>query len=379
MRKIYFDYASTTPVDPLVLEAMRSYFSEKFGNPSSSHAFGREAHDALERARETVARFIGARPQEVVFNSGGTEGNNHAVFGIARGLQKRGRHIIASGIEHHSVHGPLEYLANEGYQVTYLPVDSKGLIDPEDVRKAMGRETILIALMHANNEIGTIQPVEEVGGIAKEHQIPFLVDAVQTVGHIPVDVGRLGVDMLTLSGHKFYGPKGIGALYIREGIKIPSLLLGGDQERGRRASTQNVAGAVGLAKAIELCRMQMDEEGRAQSRWRDELLAEVPRRVEGVAANGHPTRRLPNNAHFSFEGVDGESLLLSLDMEGMAASMGSACASGAMEVSAVLRAIGLPDDLARGALRITLGRWTKQEHIDLLLEHLPRMTAALRI
>lgn len=379
MERIYFDYASTTPVDPRVLEAMRPYFCEKFGNPSSPHTFGREANDALEHARETVAQFIGARPHEVVFNSGGTEGNNHAIFGVARGLKKRGNHIIASSIEHHSAHGPLEYLAGEGYKITYLPVDAQGLVDPEDVRKAIGKETILIVLMHANNEIGTIQPVAEVGRIAQEQQVPFLIDAVQTVGHILVDVGALGADLLTLSGHKFYGPKGAGALYIRQGLKVPSFLLGGDQERGRRASTQNVAGAVGLAKALELCRVHMDEEARVQSRWRDELLAEVPRRIEGVIVNGHPTRRLPNNAHFSFEGVDGESLLLSLDMAGVAASMGSACTSGAMEISAVLRAIGLSDDLARGALRISLGRWTRQEHIDLLLEHLPQMAVGLRI
>ncbi len=379
MERIYFDYASTTPADLDVFKAMEPYFRGRFGNPSSPHAFGREAQKALEDARAVVAQFIGAQSEEIVFNSGATEGNNHAVLGIARALKEKGNHVIVSPIEHHSVLAPVESLGKEGWRVSRLSVSTEGLIDPHEVEDSITDQTVLIAVMLASNEIGTIQPVAEVGRIARARNIPFLVDAVQAVGHIPVNVRELGADLLSLSAHKFYGPKGVGALYIRRGVKISPFLLGGDQERGRRASTQNVAGAVGLAKAVDLCRQKMDEEMALQSRLRDQLLEEIPRRVEGVVINGHRHRRLPNNAHFSFEKVDGESLLMSLDMEGIAASMGSACASGAMEPSRVLRAIGLSDEMAFGALRLTLGRWTTQAHIDYLLEQLPRMVAGLRI
>lgn len=379
MERIYFDYASTTPTDPDVFKAMEPYFCDRFGNPSSPHAFGREAQKAMEDARAAVAQFIGAQSEEIVFNSGATEGNNHALFGIARLLKGNGNHIIVSPIEHHSVLEPVEYLREEGWRVSRLSVSAQGLIDPHEVEDSITDQTVLIAVMLANNEIGTIQPVAEVGRIARARNIPFLVDAVQAVGHIPVNVRELGADLLSLSAHKFYGPKGVGALYIRRGVKILPFLLGGDQERGRRASTQNVAGVVGLAKAVDLCRQKMDEEMALQSRLRDQLLEEIPRRVEGVVINGHRYSRLPNNAHFSFEKVDGESLLMSLDMEGIAASMGSACASGAMEPSRVLRAIGLSDELAFGALRLTLGRWTTQAHIDYLLEQLPKIIKGLRI
>lgn len=378
MSNIYLDYASTTPVDPLVLEAMQPYFCEHFGNASSSHAFGRQARKALEEARETVARFIGAQPEEIIFDSGGTEGNNHAVFGVARSLGDRGKHIVISSLEHHSVEEPVAYLEREGWRVTSLGVSAEGLVDPQEVRDSITDQTILAAVMHANNEIGAIQPIEEIGKIAREKNILFLVDAVQTVGHIPVDVGALGADLLSLSSHKLYGPKGVGALYVRKGVKLPSFLFGGDQERGRRASTENIAGVVGLARAVALCDRNIASEIETQSRLRDRLLDEIPKRIDGVKINGSRTRRLPNNAHFSFAKIDGESLLMSLDMAGIAASMGSACASGAMEPSRVLRAIGLSDDWAYGALRITIGRWTKEEHIDYLLEKLPSAVAALR-
>lgn len=378
-KHIYFDYASTTPTDPDVIRAMTPYFHEKFGNPSSSHSFGQEAQKALEQARETVAGFLGARPDEVVFNSGATEANNHAMFGAVRGRRDKALHLIISGIEHHSVHEPAVYLEKEGFSVTYLPVDENGRVAPEDVRASVRPDTVLIAVMLASNEIGTIQPVEEIGRMAREHGILFLVDAVQAVGHIPVDVQALGADLLSLSGHKFYGPKGIGALYIRKGTKIAPFLLGGDQERGRRASTQNVAGALGLAKAVEICQAKMSEEMAQQKAWRDRLLTEIPKRVEGVRVNGHLQERLPNNAHFSFEGVQGESLLMSLDMRGICASMGSACTAGAMAPSHVLKAIGLSDELALGALRVTLGRWTKEEDIDKLLEELPGIVTSLRV
>lgn len=380
MKRIYFDYASTTPVDPDVLTAMTPYFHEQFGNVSSPHAFGREAQKALEEARERLAGFIGAGTGEIVFNSGATEANNHAVIGVARARRDKGKHIVVSPIEHHSVLESVEYLKNaEGYQVTYLPVDGDGLVDPRDVQRAITDKTVLIAVMYASNEIGTIQPIPAIGAVAREHNVPFLVDAVQAVGHIPVNVDDLGADLLSLSAHKFYGPKGVGALYIRDGTKLSSFLLGGGQEEGRRASTQNVAGAVGLAKAVELCGRRMNDEMTFQTRLRDKLLEEVPKKIGGVKINGHVRRRLPNNAHFSFDRLQGESLLMGLDMANIAASMGSACASGAMEPSHVLRAIGLPDDLAYGALRVTLGRWTTEEHIDYFLEHLPRIVAGLRV
>jgi len=380
MQPVYFDYASTTPVDPAVAATMAPFLTEHFGNASSSHAFGRAGAKALEDARERLASFIGAESEEIIFNSGATESNNHAVIGVAEASKNKGNHIIVSSIEHHSVLEPIEYLKNErGISVTYLKVDQHGLVTPEDVREAITDKTILIAVIYASNEIGTIQPVAKIGEVARESGIPFLVDAVQAVGHVPVNVNTIGADLLSLSAHKFYGPKGVGALYIRRGTKVSSFLRGGDQERGRRASTQNVAGIVGLSKAVELSAEQMDEESAMQVQWRNQLFTEVPKRIEGVCINGHPTQRLANNAHFSFECIEGESLLMSLDMAGFAASMGSACASGAMEPSHVLRAIGLPDELAYGALRITTGRWTTQHHIDCFLDELPGMVTALRI
>ena len=381
MQRIYFDYASTTPTDPRVIEAMEPYFYTRFGNPASPHAFGREAQKAMEDARQGVARSIGAQPEEIIFNSGATEGNNHALLGIARSLKDKGKHIVLSAIEHHSIEAPAAYLAKEGYKITYLPVSREGLVDPQQVQDTITNETILVAVMHANNEIGTIEPVAKAGKIARAKGIPFLVDAVQTVGHIPVNVDELGADLLTMSAHKFYGPKGVGALYARMGrkIKIASFLLGGDQEKGRRASTQNVAGAVGLAKALELCLENMPQEMATQTRLRDQLLTGIPKRITGVVLNGHCTSRLPNNAHFAFEKVSGESLLMSLDMAGICASMGSACKAGAMEPSRILLAIGLSGELAHGALRVTIGRWTTQAHIDYLLEQLPIAVRNLRI
>jgi len=378
MKNIYFDYASTAPTDPEVIKAMEPFFFEKFGNASSPHTYGREAQAALESSRETVARFIGANSDEIIFTSGATESNNHAVFGTARALRERGNHIIVSAIEHHSVLEPIEYLKREGFSVTYLPVDSTGLVNPFQIQSAITDKTILIAVMHASNEIGTIQPIGDIGKIAKQAQVPFLVDAVQTVGHIPVNVNELNCDLLSLSAHKFYGPKGVGALYIRRKTKINNFLLGGDQEKSRRASTQNVAGCVGLAKAIELCEAQMKQEADVQMKLRDHLLREIPKRIDGVKVNGHVQNRLPNNAHFAFEKIEGEALLMSLDMEGIAASMGSACTSGAMEPSHVLRAMGLSDELAYGSLRLSIGRWTTQEHIDYLLEQLPKIVKRLR-
>jgi len=379
MQRIYFDHAATTPVDPEVIKAMEPYFYEKFGNASSPYAFGREASRALEDSRQILANFIGAKPEEIIFNSGATEANNHAIFGVAQAQQHKGGHLIVSSIEHHSVLEPVSFLERQGYEVTYVPVDDKGMVDPQDVQNAITDKTILIVLIHASNEVGTIQPVAQIGQIAKKRNITFLVDACQTTGHIPVNVDTLGADLLSLSSHKFYGPKGVGALYIRQGTKVSPFLLGGDQERNRRASTQNVAGAVGLAKAIELCQKGMEEESRVQMALRDKLMEEIPKRISGVRINGHLKQRLPNNTHFSFEGVEGEALLMSLDMANVAASMGSACTSGAMEASHVLRAMGLSDELAFGSLRITMGRWSSEKQVEYFLERLPSIVSGLRI
>ena len=379
MDRIYFDYASTTPCDLEVVKSMEPYFFTEFGNASSPHTIGRAANKALEDSRTRLANFIGALPEEIIFNSGATEGNNHAVLGMARATKNWGGHIIVSAIEHHSVLEPVEFLKKQGFRVTYLKVNEDGLVNSKDVLDAICDDTILIAVMHASNEIGTVEPVADIGAIAKEKNIPFLVDACQTVGHIPVDVNEFNCDLLSLSAHKFYGPKGVGALYIRKATKITPYLLGGDQERSRRASTQNIPGAVGLAKAIELCALKMRDEENIQKQLRDYLIKEISKRIERVKVNGHLSRRLPNNVHFSFEGVEGEYLLMSLDMNNMAASMGSACTSGAMEPSHVLRAIGLSDDLSYGSLRITIGRWTTKEHIDYLLEKLPGLVKGMRI
>jgi cysteine desulfurase len=379
MPKIYLDYASTTPADPEVIAAMIPYFQGYFGNASSPHAYGREAQKALEEARERLAEFIGADREEIVFTSGATEANNHAVIGTARASRKKGKHIIVSAIEQHSVLEPAEYLRkNEGFDVTHIKVDQDGLVDPQEIQKAVREDTILVAVMCASNEIGTVQPITEIGALTQKSKVSFLVDAVQAVGHIPIHVKELKADLLSLSAHKFYGPKGVGALFIRKGTEIAPFLLGGDQERGRRASTQNVYGAVGLAKAVELCGQRMKYEAVNQTQLRNRLLAEVPKIISGVKVNGHRTKRLPNNAHFSFENVQGEALLMGLDQADIAVSMGSACTSGALEPSHVLRAIGLSDELAYGALRITLGRWTTGEQIDYFLDQLPGIVKSLR-
>lgn len=378
MKPIYLDYAATTPVEPQVAQAMQPYFLEHFGNPSSPHAFGREAKKAVEDARQRMAELIGAQPSEMIFNSGGTEGNNHVLFGVARVLKSKGRHIITSKIEHHSVKKPLEFLEKEGFQITYLPVDGEGLVDPEKVLDAVTPETILVSIMHASNEVGSIQPLSVIGRGLKERGILFHTDAVQTVGHIPVDVKALNVDFLTLAAHKFYGPKGVGALYVRQGFSLPGFLLGGDQERSRRASTLNVPGIVGLKKAVELCQEKMAAEIPAQIHLRDRVIAEVLKRIKGSYLNGHCTQRLPGHINISFDGIDGESLLMLLDMKGIAVSMGSACTAGVMEPSYVLKALGRSSDLALGSLRISLGRWTTAADVDVLLETLAESVTQLR-
>jgi len=378
VKKVYLDYAATTPADPLVSAAMDPYFFDKFGNASSLHTYGQEAKKALEDSRQTLADFIGAKPEEIVFTSGGTESDNSALLGVAYALEKKGNHIITSVIEHHAISEPAKFLEKKGFKVTYLGVDKDGLVSPDDLKKAITDRTILISVMHANNEIGTLQPIAQIGKLAKDKGIYFHTDAVQTVGHIPLNVDELNVDLLSLSAHKFYGPKGVGALYIRKGTRLETFMRGGDQERGRRASTHNIPAIVGLAKAIELCQNKMAGELKFQSVLRDKLIKEIPTRIPEVRLNGHPRQRLPNNVNFSIKYIEGESMLLSLDMLGIACSTGSACTSSSLEPSHVLLAIGLDHETAHGSLRITLGRWTKESDIDYLLEKLPAVVQKLR-
>ncbi len=369
-KRIYLDYAATTPMDPAVLEAMRPYWTERFGNASSPHAFGQEAAAAVEEARSRIAGLLGAASGEIVFTSGGTESNNLAVIGTARALRSKGRHVICSSIEHHSVEGPVRYLTREGFSATRIPVDKQGIVDLQALRDAIRGETVLVSVMHASNEIGTVQPVAEIGRIAREACVRFHCDAVQTAGHIPVNVGEMRVDLLSLAAHKFYGPKGTGALYIRKGTPVEPVLTGGTQEGGRRASTHNTAGIVGMARALELCLASLSEEMRTQGRLRNTLMEKILHALPDVRINGHRDLRLPNNVNVSFRGIEGESLVMALDMEGIAVSTASACTAGATEPSHVLRAIGLSDETALSTLRLTLGRWTTDEDIEYCAERL---------
>ncbi len=378
MKRVYLDYAATAPCDPEVLKAMEPFFFDKPGNASSMHLFGQEAKKGIEDSREELASFIGAKPEEIIFTSGGTESNNNVIFGVASALADKGSHIITSAVEHHAISEPCSYLEKKGFKVTYLGVDKYGLVSPEDVKKAITDKTILVSIMHANNEIGVIQPIKEIGSIVKEKGVYFHTDAVQTVGHIPVNVNDLNVDFLSLSAHKFYGPKGVGVLYIKKGSRIDKFFYGGDQEKGRRASTYNTPGIVGLGKAIELCRKNMDNEIKFQSVLRDKMIEEILKAIPEVRLNGHPTLRLPNNVNFSVKYIEGESMLLSLDMLGIAVSTGSACTSSSLEPSHVLLAIGLDHATAHGSLRITIGRWTQESDVDYFLKHLPQVVERLR-
>ncbi|MFZ3062195.1 MAG: cysteine desulfurase NifS [Actinomycetota bacterium] len=379
MNIVYMDHAATTPTDPEVVKAMLPYFTEKFGNPSTLYSVGREAKRAVEEARAKVAGLIGAEAEEIVFTSGGTEADNFALEGVAFANESKGHHIITSTIEHHAVLEPSHFLEKRGFKVTYLPVDSTGLVDPEDVRKAITDKTILISIMHANNEIGTIEPIEEIGKIAREAGIYFHTDAVQTVGSLPIDVDKLNGDLLSISAHKLYGPKGVGALYIRKGTKMVSFLQGGGQERKRRASTENVPGIVGFGKAVEIDQADMEERSVRLSKLRDGLIKGILGKVDRSKLNGHPTRRLPNNVSVCMESIEGESLLLALDSYGICASSGSACTSGSLEPSHVLTSLGLTPDVAFGSLRLTVGRHTTEDEVKFVLEVLPQIVAKLRV
>jgi len=378
MKRVYLDYAATTPTHPDVVKAMLPYLNDAFGNPSSMHSFGQEAKRAVEEARETIAALIGAKNDEIVFTSGGTEADNFALKGVAYANEHRGNHIITSSIEHHAVIEPLKSLERQGFKVTYLPVDQYGMVDPQDVRKAVSEKTILISVMHANNEIGTIEPIAEMGRIAKERGVYLHTDAVQTVGHIPVDVNELGVDLLSMSAHKLSGPKGVGALYIRKGTKVAPFMHGGEQEQRRRASTENVPGIVGFGKAADIAQNEMRAEVERLTLLRDQLIKGLLERIDNMQLNGHPSKRLPNNVNVSVQFVEGESMLLSLDMEGIAASTGSACSSSTLTPSHVLLALGLQPEQAHCSLRFTLGRETTKEEIGRVLEALPPIVAKLR-
>ena len=378
MDKIYLDYAATTPVDPAVVKTMQPYFSKIFANPSSLHSYGQEAKSGLEKARKKVAEFIGAHEEEIVFTSGGTESNNLAIKGVAYKNSKRGNHIITSNIEHHAILNPCKFLEKQGYRVSYLPVDKNGLIDPDDIKKVITDKTILISIMHANNEIGTIQPVEEIGTMAREREIYFHTDAVQTLGHIPVNVEDIHVDLLSASAHKLYGPKGVGFLYIKKGTKISSFMHGGEQEYGLRASTHNIPGIVGLGKAVEVAKSHLREEGAKLTDLRNQLIEGVLKNIEHTMLNGHPKKRLPNNANIAIQYVEGESMLLDLDMEGIICSTGSACSSMSLEPSHVLLALGLSYEVAHGSLRFSLGKYTEREDIDKVIEVLPKIVKRLR-
>ena len=377
MNRVYMDNAATTPVSPAVLEKMLPYFSECYGNANSIHSTGLDARKALNAARKKVAAALNCNPEEVYFTSGGSESDNWALKGVAFANRKKGNHIITSAIEHHAILHTCEWLEKQGFEITYVPVDADGLVNPADVEAAITDKTILISIMAANNEIGTIEPIEEIAKIAHAHHVLFHTDAVQAIGAIPVDVRAIGCDLLSLSGHKFQGPKGVGALYIKQGTRIDNLIHGGAQERGRRASTENVAGIVGMAEAIELATANIPEKAARISALRDQLIDGLTA-LPYVRLNGHRTKRLPGNVNVSVRFIEGESLLLRLDLAGVAASSGSACTSGSLDPSHVLLAIGLPHEIAHGSLRLSLSDTTTQEEVDYVLSVLPGIIEYLR-
>lgn len=378
MKRVYFDYANTGPVDPRVLEEMMPCFQEVFGNPSSLHDFGQMAAEAVDKAREKVAESIGSSKEEIIFTASSTEANNFALKGLALANRRRGEHVITSQIEHFSVLHPAKTLEKWGFKVTYLPVDKYGLIDPSQVEKAVTAETTLISIMHANNEIGTIEPIEEISKVARKKEVYLHSDASATAGIIPVDVEKLGVDALTFSAQSLYGPKGAGVLFLKKGVRIIPLMEGGIQEEGRRPGTENVPAIVGLGKASELAKAELEERRKILTPLRDKLMRELPQRIENLRINGHPERRLPNNVDVCVEFVEGESMLMLLNSKGVAVSSGSACTSRALKASHVLTAIGVPAAVAQGSLLFSLGVGNNEEEVDYLLETLPPIVERLR-
>ncbi len=375
--RVYLDHNASTPVHPEVLAAMLPFFGEVYGNPSSVHAFGRAARDAVDDARATIARFLGSRPEEIVFTSGGTESDNFGVKGLA--LARGAGHVITSRIEHHAVLRTCEALEGQGFDVTYLPVDDQGRLDPDDVKRALRPDTLAISVMHANSEVGTIQPIAEIGAIAREHGVPLHVDAVQTFGKVPIDVDAMGIDLLSFSGHKIYGPKGAAGLYIRRGTKMVAVQHGGEHERRRRAGTENVPGIVGLAAAVEIRSREMGAEAERLSTLRDRLWEGIGERIPESRLNGARVARLPGTANVVFRRVESESIVLGLDLKGIAVSAGSACTSGNVEPSYVLVAMGIPVDWAMGAVRFSLGRSTTAEDVDYVVDAIEPIVAKLRL
>ena len=375
---IYMDHAATTKVSKEVLDAMLPFFTEEFGNPSSAYSFSGNIAKKVSEAREVIANALGAKKDEIYFTGGGSESDNWAIKGVADALKDKGNHIITSKIEHHAVLHTCEFLEKHGYEVTYLPVDENGLVDPKELEAAIRPETILITIMFANNEIGTVEPIEEIGRIAHEHGVYFHTDAVQAFGHIPINVDKLNIDMLSSSAHKINGPKGIGFLYVRTGTKLSNLIHGGSQERGKRAGTTNAAGIIGYAKATELAVKNMDENISYESALRDRLIERVLKEIPYSRVNGDREKRLSNNANFCFRFVEGESLLILLDQKGILASSGSACTSGSLDPSHVLLAIGLPHEIAHGSVRLTLSRETTEEEIDYIVDTLKTVIERLR-
>jgi cysteine desulfurase len=377
MRKVYLDYAATTPMHPQVVDAMQSFFAEHYGNPSSLHSIGQYAEDAVEKARVKVANAMSAEPAEIIFTSGGTESDNAAIKGVAYALQSKGNHIITSRIEHHAVLETCQFLEKQGYEITYLKVDKYGIVDPDDVKRAMTDKTILVTIMHANNEIGTIEPIEEIGVLCQSKDVYLHTDAVQSFGSLDTDVNKLGVDLLSISAHKFYGPKGVGVLYLRKGTRILPLLHGGGQENHKRASTHNVPGIVGLGRAVELAIAEREERVKRYVKLRDRTI-KIFEDIDDTWLNGHPKNRLPNNCHVIVRYVEGESMLLKLDSVGIEVATGSACSSGSLEPSHVLLSIGISREDTHGSLRLTVGRLTTDQDIDYTAEQLPRVIEGLR-
>ena len=373
MKRVYFDHSATTPMDNEVAKVMLEYMTEKFGNPGSIHYFGREALKAVNEARENIAALIGASAKEIFITSGGTESDNLALKGVAFANRKKGNHIITTNIEHHAVLHACEYLEKHGFTVTYLPVDENAMVRVEDVKNAITDQTILISVMFANNEVGTIQPIKEIGQLAKEKGIYFHTDAVQAAGNYPIDVNEYNIDLLSISGHKLYGPKGIGVIYIRKGVKIEPLQQGGSQERKMRAGTENVPGIVGLGLAAKQAKQEMDQRIAHVQGLRDKLIKGIQEKIPDIKLNGHPEKRLPGNVNFSFLYIEGESLLLNLDMKGIAGSSGPACTSGSLDPSHVLLAMGMNHETAHGSLRLSLGRGNTEADIDYCLEVLPQI------
>jgi len=375
---IYLDHAATTPMDPLVYEVMKPYFIDKFGNPSSIYQTGQIAKNAIEKSRLQVAEMLNAKPEEIIFTSGGTESDNLAILGVARANKHKGKHIITSNIEHHAVLHACEALEKKGFEVTYIPVEKNGIVSPDKVKKAMRDDTVLVSIMYANNEIGTIQPIAKIGRTCKKRGIPFHTDACQTTGALMLDVDKLHLDLMTINGSKMYGPKGVGVLYIRKGIALSQIMYGGGQEKKIRPGTENVPAIIGFAKALEIAEKEREKESKRLTKLRDYMIKEILNKIPKTQLNGDAINRLPNNVNISILEIEGESLLLRLDMKGISASSGSACTSGSLDPSHVILALGKPSFVAHGSLRFTLGRSTTKKDIDYVLEVLPKIAEDLR-